>query len=79
MELRIARHTGAPGRGRRFLPRGLGLTEIGGSRDHDGHGGVFLEVPGTGAHLELTAGGGTELPPRIRSRFSCCTSATTPR
>jgi len=41
-----------------FYRDGLGLAEIGGFRDHDGYDGVFLEVPGTGAHLELTAGGG---------------------
>jgi hypothetical protein len=47
----------APRRGRRLLPRWPGLTEIGGFRDHDGYDGVFLAVPGTDAHLELTSGG----------------------
>ena len=37
-------------------------TEIGGFRDHGGYDGVFLAVPGTGAHLELTAGGGHGAP-----------------
>jgi hypothetical protein len=41
---------------------GLGLPEIGGFRDHDGYDGVFLDVPGTGAHLEFTAGGGHAAP-----------------
>jgi ribosomal protein S18 acetylase RimI-like enzyme len=40
-----------------FYRDGLGLVEVGGFRDHDGYDGVFLEVPGTGAHLEFTAGG----------------------
>jgi len=26
-------------------------------RGHDGYDGVFLDIPGTGAHLELSAGG----------------------
>jgi GNAT superfamily N-acetyltransferase len=33
------------------------LREIGGFRGHDGYDGVFLEIPGSGAHLELTSGG----------------------
>src|SRR5205823_5068232 len=45
----------------RFYRDGIGLSEIGGFRDHDGYG-VFLGVPGTGAHLELTAGGGHGAP-----------------
>jgi len=45
-----------------FYRDGIGLTEIGGFRDHDGYEGVFLAVPGTGAHLELTAGGGHSAP-----------------
>jgi hypothetical protein len=59
VQLRIARHTerldGIVG----FYRDGIGLTEIGGFRDHDG---VFLAVPGTGAHFELTAGGGRTAP-----------------
>jgi catechol 2,3-dioxygenase-like lactoylglutathione lyase family enzyme len=35
----------------------LGLPEIGRFRGHEDYDGVFLEIPGTGAHLELTAGG----------------------
>jgi len=57
MQLRVARHTERLEEVVRFYRDGLGLREIGGFRDHDGYDGVFLEVPGTGAHLELTAGG----------------------
>ena len=55
--LRIARHTARLDELVAFYRDGLGLTEIGGFRDHDGYDGVFLELPGTGAHLELTGGG----------------------
>src|SRR4051812_1305720 len=57
MQLRIARHTDRLDEVVAFYRDGIGLTEVGGFRDHDGYDGVFLEVPGTGAHLELTAGG----------------------
>jgi predicted N-acetyltransferase YhbS len=60
--LRIARHTERLDEVVAFYRDGLGLTEIGGFRDHDGYDGVFLEVPGTGAHLELTAGGAPGAP-----------------
>jgi hypothetical protein len=49
MELRIARHTERLDELVRFYRDGIGLTEIGGFRDHDGYDGVFLAVPGTGA------------------------------
>src|SRR6478752_568504 len=62
MQLRIARHTERLEELVRFYRDGLGLVEIGGFHDHDGYDGVFLEVPGTGAHLELTAGGGHGAP-----------------
>ena len=55
--LRVARHTDRLDEIVAFYRDGLGLAEIGGFRDHDGYDGVFLEVPGTGAHLEFTAGG----------------------
>jgi catechol 2,3-dioxygenase-like lactoylglutathione lyase family enzyme len=58
MQLRVARHTERLAEVVAFYRDGVGLTEIGGFRDHDGYDGVFLNVPGTGAHLELTAGGG---------------------
>ena len=57
IQLRVARHTERLDELVRFYRDGLGLTEIGGFSDHDGYDGVFLDVPGTGTHLELTAGG----------------------
>jgi catechol 2,3-dioxygenase-like lactoylglutathione lyase family enzyme len=62
MELRVARHTERLQEVVRFYRDGLGLTEIGGFRDHDGYDGVFLALPGSGAHLEFTAGGGHGAP-----------------
>jgi ribosomal protein S18 acetylase RimI-like enzyme len=62
MQLRVARHTEQLDEVVAFYRNGIGLTEIGGFRDHDGYDGVFLAVPGTGAHLELTAGGGHGVP-----------------
>ena len=57
MQLRVARHTERLRELVRFYRDGLGLVEVGGFSDHDGYDGVFLEVPGTDAHLEFTAGG----------------------
>src|SRR3954453_13768220 len=57
MQLRVARHTERLEALIGFYRDGIGLAEIGGFRDHDGYEGVFLAVPGTDAHLELTAGG----------------------
>ncbi len=57
MQLRVARHTDRLDEVVAFYRDGLGLPEIGGFRDHDGYDGVFLDIPGTGAHLELTTGG----------------------
>jgi catechol 2,3-dioxygenase-like lactoylglutathione lyase family enzyme len=57
MQLRVARHTERLEAVVGFYRDGIGLPEIGGFHDHDGYDGVFLAVPGTGAHLELTAGG----------------------
>jgi catechol 2,3-dioxygenase-like lactoylglutathione lyase family enzyme len=62
MQLRLARHTERLEEVVKFYRDGLGLTEIGGFRNHDGYDGVFLGVPGTGAHLELTAGGARGAP-----------------
>src|SRR5215212_4645012 len=62
MQLRVARHTERLQEVIGFYRDGVGLTEIGGFRDHDGYDGVFLAVPGTDAHLELTAGGGHGAP-----------------
>jgi catechol 2,3-dioxygenase-like lactoylglutathione lyase family enzyme len=57
LQLRVARHTERLAEAVAFYRDGLGLPEVGSFRDHDGYDGVFLEVPGTGAHLELTTGG----------------------
>jgi catechol 2,3-dioxygenase-like lactoylglutathione lyase family enzyme len=62
MQLRVARHTERLDEVVRFYRDGIGLPAIGGFQDHEGYEGVFLELPGTGAHLELTAGGGQEAP-----------------
>jgi catechol 2,3-dioxygenase-like lactoylglutathione lyase family enzyme len=62
MELRVARHTDRLGEVVGFYRDGIGLKQIGGFRDHEGYEGVFLEVAGTGAHLELTSGGGHVAP-----------------
>jgi catechol 2,3-dioxygenase-like lactoylglutathione lyase family enzyme len=63
VQLRIARHTQRLDEVVAFYRDGLGLTEVGGFRDHDGYDGVFLEIPGTGTHLEFTAGGESLAPP----------------
>lgn len=57
MQLRIARHTERLEEVVAFYRDGIGLPEIGSFRDHAGYAGVFLAVPGTDAHLELTTGG----------------------
>ncbi len=62
MQLRVARHTERLAEVVAFYRDGLGLVELGGFRDHAGYDGVFLEVPGTGAHLELTSGGAHAAP-----------------
>jgi hypothetical protein len=64
MQLRVARHTDRLDEVVAFYRDGIGLREIGGFRDHDGYDGVFLEVPGTDAHLEFTSGGGHGAPPK---------------
>jgi catechol 2,3-dioxygenase-like lactoylglutathione lyase family enzyme len=62
MQVRVARHTERLAEVVAFYRDGVGLQEIGGFRDHDGYDGVFLAIPGTEAHLELTAGGGHSAP-----------------
>ena len=79
MQVRVARHTDRLAEVVAFYRDGLGLREAGGFEDHDGYDGVFLAIPGTGAHLELTTGGGHRAPSRTRRRSSCSTSATTRR
>ena len=62
MELRIARHTTRLGELVAFYRDGIGLEQVGGFRGHAGYDGVFLAVPGTRAHLELTSGGVHQAP-----------------
>jgi catechol 2,3-dioxygenase-like lactoylglutathione lyase family enzyme len=57
MQVRVARHTEQLDELVAFYRDGIGLPEIGSFHDHDGYDGVFLDLPGTGAHLELTSGG----------------------
>jgi hypothetical protein len=45
-----------------FYRDGIGLPELGRFEGHDGYDGVFLDLPGTGAHLELTRGGAEGAP-----------------
>ena len=66
--MRFARHTERLEEVVFFYRDGLGLPEIGRFEDHDGYDGVFLEIPGTGAHLELTSGGAHSAPvPHLES------------
>jgi GNAT superfamily N-acetyltransferase/catechol 2,3-dioxygenase-like lactoylglutathione lyase family enzyme len=60
--LRVARHTERLEEVLRFYRDGLGLVEVGGFRNHGGYDGVFLVIPGTGAHVEFTGGGGHGAP-----------------
>jgi GNAT superfamily N-acetyltransferase/catechol 2,3-dioxygenase-like lactoylglutathione lyase family enzyme len=62
VQLRVARHTQRLHAVIGFYRDGIGLREIGRFRDHDGYDGVFLAIPGTGAHLELTTGGTHDAP-----------------
>jgi catechol 2,3-dioxygenase-like lactoylglutathione lyase family enzyme len=62
MRLRIARHTDRLDDMVAFYRDRVGFPEIGRFNGHAGYDGVFLEVPGTGTHLELTTGGRHEAP-----------------
>jgi catechol 2,3-dioxygenase-like lactoylglutathione lyase family enzyme len=62
MEVRVARHTEHLDDAVAFYGDGIGLPVVGEFRNHDGYDGVFLAIPGSGAHLELTAGGGDRPP-----------------
>ena len=62
MQVRVARHTDRLAEVVAFYRDGLGLREAGRFEDHDGYDGVFLAIPGTGANLELTTGGGHRAP-----------------
>jgi catechol 2,3-dioxygenase-like lactoylglutathione lyase family enzyme len=57
MRLRVARHTDDLDRIVAWYRDRVGLPEIGRFADHDGYDGAFLDVPGSGAHLEFTTGG----------------------
>jgi catechol 2,3-dioxygenase-like lactoylglutathione lyase family enzyme len=58
MEVRFARHTDQLDACVAFWRDQLGLPELTRFEDHAGYTGVILDLPGTGAHLELTTGGG---------------------
>jgi catechol 2,3-dioxygenase-like lactoylglutathione lyase family enzyme len=60
--VRIARHTDRLDEVVAFYRDRLGLPELGRFQGHAGYDGVFLDLPGTGAHLEFTSGGGHAAP-----------------
>lgn len=62
MRLRIARHTARLEELVAFYRDRVGLPETGRFVDHDGYDGVFFEIPGSRAELELTTGGGHAAP-----------------
>ncbi len=53
-QIRVARPTDRLDEVVAFYRDGLGLDVLGGFADHDGYDGVFLGIPGTSCHLELT-------------------------
>jgi catechol 2,3-dioxygenase-like lactoylglutathione lyase family enzyme len=57
VQVRVARHTARLAELVGFYRDGIGLPEIDRFEGHEGYDGVFLAVPGTGAHLEFTSGG----------------------
>jgi GNAT superfamily N-acetyltransferase len=57
VKLRVARHTDQLEAVAAFYRDRVGLPELGRFVNHAGYDGVFLAVPGTDAHLELTSGG----------------------
>jgi catechol 2,3-dioxygenase-like lactoylglutathione lyase family enzyme len=57
MWLRIARHTNCLEDVVAFYRDRVGFPEIGRFENHGGYDGVFLEIPGTDTHFELTTGG----------------------
>lgn len=62
MDVRFARHTNALADIVAFYRGVIGLELIGGFTDHEGYDGVFFDLPGSGAHLEFTAGGSRTTP-----------------
>ena len=68
MKLRVSRHTDRLEEVVAFYRDLVGLPELGRFNDHDGYDGVFLDLPGTGSHLEFTASGGLAAPaPHLES------------
>ena len=57
MKVRVARHTDDLEAIVAFYRDRVGLPEIGRFSGHAGYDGVFLDLPGTGAHLEFTTDG----------------------
>lgn len=57
MKVRFARHTARLDAIVEFYRDDVGLPVIGEFRGHAGYDGVFIDLPGTGAHLEFTSGG----------------------
>jgi hypothetical protein len=68
VQVRVARHTERLDEVVAFYRDGIGLPEVGGFRGHAGYDGVFLELSGTGAHLELTSSGDHAAPGRLQGR-----------
>jgi catechol 2,3-dioxygenase-like lactoylglutathione lyase family enzyme len=62
MQVRFARRTDRLAEVVAFYRDRLGLPQVGQFAGHDGYDGVLLGLPGTGAHLELTSGGGHGAP-----------------
>jgi catechol 2,3-dioxygenase-like lactoylglutathione lyase family enzyme len=58
VRLRVARHTDRLEEVVAFYRDRVGLRETGRFMDHGDYDGVFLEIPGADAELELTSGGG---------------------
>ena len=75
MQVRVARHTERLEEVVRFYRDALGLAEIGRFERHAGYDGVFLDLPGTGAHWSSRPAAPTPRPSRTPSRCSCSTSA----
>jgi catechol 2,3-dioxygenase-like lactoylglutathione lyase family enzyme len=62
VRLRVARHTDRLEEVVAFYRDRVGLRETGRFMDHGDYDGVFLEIPGADAELELTSGGGQAAP-----------------
>jgi catechol 2,3-dioxygenase-like lactoylglutathione lyase family enzyme len=63
MQVHIARHTDRLEEVVHFYRDQLGLPERGRFEAHAGYDGVFIDLPGTHAHLEFTTGGAHGAPP----------------